>query len=245
MRVVISLFIVGVLTGSLFADSDLSVIRERLCEQLLVEPVDAKQVAEWLEIQAEDGRWPHLDYDLNDGYAWGPQPHVRVITVELAKAYAQPGSPLHNDSRVADAVARSLAFWLEKDFRSRNWWQNDIGVPRDLARVLLLMGGELPPEILQRALGRVEQTPIGRTGQNRVWQAGVVLRYAALTDDEELLKKARDAVLAEIKITEKEGIQRDFSFHQHGPQMMNWAYGKQFLLDTLDWWRVLDETRFN
>ncbi len=46
-----------------------------------------------------------------------------------------------------------------------------------------------------------------------------------LTDDEALVAEVRDQIAEEIVVTDGEGIQDDWSFHQHGPQIQFGNYG--------------------
>ena len=47
-----------------------------------------------------------------------------------------------------------------------------------------------------------------------------------------------------IRIRTDEGIQRDFSFHQHGPQLYNGGYGLTFMIDMCNYATVLAGTRY-
>lgn len=75
----------------------------------------------------------------------------------------------------------------------------------------------------------MEQSQFGMTGQNKVWLAGNVLIRGLLLNDAELIKEARENICSEIVLGQKEGIQPDWSFHQHGPQQQFGNYGLSFL----------------
>src|SRR5690606_18680479 len=64
------------------------------------------------------------------------------------------------------------------------------------------------------------------TGGNLVWCADLGLHYGTLTGDEKLVKRCRDLILKEIKITTGEGIQPDYSFHKHGKRLQMYKSGK-------------------
>ena len=61
-----------------------------------------------------------------------------------------------------------------------------------------------------------------------------------LTDDGELVQRARDAIAEEIQLTTDEGIQPDWSFHQHGPQIQFGNYGLAYAESISFWFRVLE-----
>ena len=77
----------------------------------------------------------------------------------------------------------------------------------------------------QEAIRVMEQSQFGMTGQNKVWLAGNVLIRGLLLNDAELIKEARENICSEIVLGQKEGIQPDWSFHQHGPQQQFGNYG--------------------
>jgi chondroitin AC lyase len=109
---------------------------------------------------------------------------------------------------------------------------------------MLLIGQDLPDSLREKALQRIGETEIEMTGQNRVWVAGIVLKHAVMRGEPKRVSKARDAILGEIKITTGEGLQPDFSFYQHGPQLMSWSYGQSFLVDSVRWWQIFDDTPY-
>ncbi len=54
------------------------------------------------------------------------------------------------------AVVRALRHWVEEDYRNPNWWYTRIGVPKAVGPALLLMGDNLPADLVAReqVLGR-------------------------------------------------------------------------------------------
>ncbi|HEY9363163.1 MAG TPA: polysaccharide lyase family 8 super-sandwich domain-containing protein, partial [Chitinophagaceae bacterium] len=61
--------------------------------------------------------------------------------------------------------------------------------------------------------------------------ADLGLHYGALTNNIALMQQCRDTILSVIKITTEEGVQPDYSFHQHGKRLQMYHYGGAFLLD--------------
>ena len=47
-----------------------------------------------------------------------------------------------------------------------------------------------------------------------------------------------------IRVRTDEGIQRDFSFHQHGPQLYNGGYGLTLMVDMINYATLLRGTRY-
>ena len=82
------------------------------------------------------------------------------------------------------------------------------------------------------------------TGQNLVWVADITARRALLEDDPELLQTAFERISDEIRVTLEEGIQPDFSFHQHGDCLYSHGYGAGFARDCSRIAALLTGTRF-
>ena len=162
----------------------------------------------------------------------------------LAKLYADPASAWHGDGRIGGLLHKGLTYWYAKKPSSLNWWHGEIGVPKKLAAILLMIRGELSGPELEQGLRIIERSRFGRTGQNKVWLAGNNLMRGLLTDDEALVAEARDQIAEEIVVTDGEGIQDDWSFHQHGPQIQFGNYGLAYAEGLSFWLRVLDGTPY-
>lgn len=190
----------------------------------------------------EDGSWPDVDYSNNARSNWRPYEHVQrllQLSVQLAGSSLSP----EERARLQHACVSGGAFWRSHDFKCPNWWYNEIGVPQAFATYALLMGDRLPKEDLNYIVGTVlERCGLRMTGQNRVWLAGNTLMQGLLQRDEAKVAAAADTVWSEIVVSEKEGIQADWSFHQHGPQLQFGNYGLAFAGEEARWMRVLKGT---
>ena len=224
------------------SDDDLARVRDQVIAHYAAGAPSASHVRQYLQRLREDGTWPDVDYADRTRGGWATARHMYRVR-DFAQAYAQPGHPFQGSPEVRDAVVRALRHWVEKDYRNSNWWYTRIGVPKAAAPALLLMGDAVPADLAARVreqvLGRSE---MGMTGQNKVWCAGIALVKGLLADDPALVRKARDAIFSELRITTAEGIQPDFSFHQHGPQQQWGNYGLSFAGDTIEWATMLRGT---
>jgi chondroitin AC lyase len=70
-------------------------------------------------------------------------------------------------------------------------------------------------------------------GANLTWSADLGFHYGVLTNNLELMNKCRDLIVNEIRITTDEGIQPDYSFHQHGDRLQMFQYGAAFLKENV------------
>jgi len=192
----------------------------------------------------EDGTWPDVDYASRRRGGWPTARHLSRV-LDLARAYAKPGHSMAGKPKVARAVRRALAHWVEKNYTNPNWWWMRIGMPRHVAPTLLLMGEALPADLADRACKQIlGRSKMGMTGQNKVWCAGIAFLKGLLAGDTDLMRMARDAIFSELRVTTAEGIQPDFSFHQHGPQQQWGNYGLSFARDMIQWATMFRGTSF-
>ena len=98
-----------------------------------------------------------------------------------------------------------------------------------MGQILLLMETELAPEQMAGGLRIMARSQLGKTGQNLIWLAENTITRSVLAGDTMAVAEAFAAVAVEIRVTEDEGIQADFIFHQHGAILYAGGYGRGFL----------------
>jgi len=185
-----------------------------------------------------------VDYADTTRGGWLTYRHL-TRTLAMVEAYKKPGHPLAGDPPLRAAVTKALAHWTEKDYINPNWWYPQIGVPMTVAPILVLMGDNLPSDLSDGTIRRVlSRSKMGMTGQNKVWLAGIALMKGVLADDRDLVARARDRIFEELCITTAEGVQPDYSFHQHGPQQQWGNYGAAFGGDMIKWASILRGTGY-
>ena len=193
-----------------------------------------------------DGHWNDIDYADQTRGRWNPTLHVTRMYA-LAKLYVSPESGWKGDPRLKALLHEAMAFWFREMPLCPNWWHNDIGVPKKMTAVLLMLRDELSEAEIQGGLKVLERSRFGRTGQNKVWLAGNNLMKGLLTDDAALVRKSRDIMAEELVIAPEgqEGIQPDWSFQQHGPQIQFGNYGLAYAEGLSFWARVLHGTSYD
>lgn len=203
--------------------------------------IDSTNVSKWLRSLGPAGRWPDIDYTDQERANWNVKDHL-VRTRALALAWANPASPRYHEEVLWKAISRALGDWLDQRYQNSNWWHNQIGVPRYMRDIIILLGDALSARQKQGALEVLAQFKLQKSGAgaNLIWSADLGLHYAALTKNNELLERCRELILQEINITKGEGVQPDFSFHQHGSRLQMYQYGRAFLLSSV---RLAWETR--
>lgn len=120
----------------------------------------------------EDGSWPDIDYTSKQRGEWPTCDHLSR-TLEMAIAYQSPD--LQNKSKVLKAVKSSMNYWIKNDFTCPNWWYPQIGVPKLLGPIMLLIQPNLSTEEFNAGIKILQRAKIGMTGQNRVWLSGNVI----------------------------------------------------------------------
>jgi chondroitin AC lyase len=204
---------------------------------------DPKLAMAFLRSQNADGSWPDLDYTSVARSGWPPNDHCTRM-VAMAMAAAGGGDVSADDrSRLLGAVHRAFRFWIRHDFQCPNWFPNKIGIPKLIGTCALLLGENLAPDeyayATQISLARYG---IGMAAQNKVWLAGNALMLGLLKGDEALVNEAATTIWSELNVSTDEGIQPDYSFHQHGPQQQFGNYGLSFANEICRWGAVLRGT---
>lgn len=182
--------------------------------------------------QLPDGSWDDINYDDRSRTSWDPVSHLSRLE-RMAIAYASEGNTYHHDSAMLDAIARGLAYWYARKPESDNWWYNDIGQQLELGPILIIMEDYLADSLIDTGAGYLNDPEA--TGQNLVWYATQTVQRGCLRESPADVNTGLDAIKNEVVITTGEGIQPDFSFHQHGPQLYNGGYGRGFLNDVSYW----------
>lgn len=195
----------------------------------------------------KQGCWTDIDYaDKNKG-GWFPCLHL-VRLQSMTKLYVSPTSAFRGDERLGRMIHSAIAYWGEVFPVCPNWWHNEIGSPKMFCFTLLMLGDEMTPKELEYGLKVLGPVYFHMTGQNLVWVSTNLLMKGLLTNDEELVRKAVDTIESEIRLCPPgnvaEGIQPDWSFHQHGPQMQFGNYGLSFADGLAFWYKVLEGTDY-
>ena len=181
-----------------------------------------------IRTQQSDGSWSDIDYHDSSRSNWDPTNHVTRL-LYLSRAYITPDSKFYQQKRVSKVLHSGLDYWFKLKPVCANWWYNEIAVPRFMGLIFLFIETELTQQEKSEAVTVLNNSSFKMTGQNKVWLAGNVMLKALLTNQEKLAVAARDTIASEIFVTSKEGVQADYSFHQHGPQQQFGNYGLAFI----------------
>ena len=218
---------------------------ERLLDDAELPKTSPDQAAKLLASQKDDGSWPDVEYASQARSSWPPATHLtRALALTV---YARRiDTPPADAAKSLAAVHKALAYWKQHDYQCPNWWYNQIGVPKIIGNTALLLDADLADDekafITGTVLPRAKVGPM--TGQNRVWLAANGVMCAALLNEETLMRQAAAVIQEELTAGTAEGIQPDFSFHQHGPQQQFGNYGMAYSVEMSRWATVLRGTPY-
>jgi chondroitin AC lyase len=218
---------------------DFKIIRERVIAELMKSATDSSMVATILQKMNEDGSFQGINYDDLSRKAGFPQRRHTDHLVYLATAYQKKDAPYYNDKSLKEAIINGLNFWIDNDFVGDNWHNNQISTPSNLVNLMLLVGEELPAELVgktQPLIGRARLEPVegvfygARPGGDRIMIVGFVAKNALFMGDREKFDEAIKIIEGEIKFsTGERGMQHDYSFHHRHDRVNNttsYGYGK-------------------
>ncbi len=230
-------------------------LKTRVRTELLKENVPTlEKIKSVLTDLNPDGSFRSVNYKDDNRSGWKTDAHLGNCIV-LARAWATPELPYYQDPQMADAVKKSVGYWCVNKFRNSNWWWNDMQVPQQMGRILLLADPLFPdgPE-REAALDICHQAVFmpRYTGDNRVFIAGNIFYRALLERNERALVAAVSAISEEVRMAPTDnkkawalgGIREDGCYHQHGPQIQFGNYGMGFFKRIAYWSNILKGTRW-
>lgn len=185
----------------------------------------------------EDGSWADIDYKSTATTTWRPSVHLDRIT-SLLQAYTNKENKLYGDKNLFDGIVKGLQFWYKTDAKSANWWHNEISVPQKMGILLIIANygqAKLPDDLKANLLDRMKRGVVEKqTGANKTDVATHYFYRALLTNDDKLLASSLEQLFEPVQlVNDKEGLQYDFSYLQHGPQLYISGYGEVFVSGVL------------
>jgi chondroitin AC lyase len=179
-------------------------------------------------------RWNDIRYNDTERANWQLLHHLKRLR-SMAMVWCDPQSTFYHNTVYLQVIHGALDHWLTKRYRNSNWWHNEIGVPQYMRDIVVLLRDVLSPTRLKQALEVMAQYRLypNSTGANLVWSADLGVHYGALTGDTVLMQTCLQRIWKEVVITTGDGIQPDYSFHQHGARLMMYQYGRAFLRDNI------------
>jgi len=206
-------------------------IMNRVWQQTKTGAASSTTVYNLLRSIQPNGKWNDVDYTDRTIAKWKPAAHLERLRV-LVNAYVAEGT-MYGDS-LFNAIQHAFEYWYNADPKSANWWHNEIGTPQYLGELLIGMRyakKQIPQSLEDSLIQRMKRGDVFKqTGANKT---DVALHYfyrALLTSDTALLSLAASQIFQPLTLVHyKEGLQYDYSYLQHGPQLQISSYGNVFL----------------
>ena len=234
---------IAVSINSLPEDPGMAQLRRNLIGNILKDKQDDESIEKMLSLIKPDGSFSDLNYSNRTRGGWPVCNHLNRL-LDMVVAWKSPQSSWFDSPKLKNPIFSVLNHWLKNDYINPNWWYPEIGVPRVLGQSMLLLKNDLSDQELTAGLKILNRAKMGMTGQNKVWLAQNVIYKSLLINDFKAIELAVKSIEEEIIVTENEGIQPDFSFHQHGPQQQFGNYGLAFAGDMRDWAIIFEGTPF-
>ena len=192
----------------------------------------------YAESLAPDGNWPDVAYQSKGQTHWDAVEHLNR-TLVMAKEARLLRNRGHADAALDAKVIRALHAWTAADWQNPNWWWNEIGVPELCGEIAALMQPVLAPEEIAKVAGMMQRWKQEHDegpweGANLTWLMAIEIVRGCLLNDSAAVAAGYETLYKEIRLAgpdDEGGIQPDFSFHQHGRQLMNGGYGMLFAAD--------------
>jgi chondroitin AC lyase len=218
---------------------DIEIIKGRILSELLDTDIDEEEVSEILSSQRADGTWPDIDYVDVSRTGFEHRFHTGNM-VKLSQAYQKRGNKYRKKKEVLNAISKALENWVQEDYFCDNWWHNQIGTPNNLVSVMLLVGDQLPEDLVQAAqpmIGRAHLNASGaRPSGDRIKIAGILAKNLLFNEDYEQFDEVIRVIEGEIKFSEGRGMQYDYSFHHRVDRVNNTlSYGLGYADAFVEW----------
>ncbi|WKN40875.1 polysaccharide lyase 8 family protein [Tunicatimonas pelagia] len=248
-------FFILFLSSQVIAQSDsaeIELLRQRLIDDALVEKgflnrtnqysvSDFENAVDHLRSLQSDGSWSDIDYQDRDN-SWDPLQALNRILI-LTYAYSQSSNELYHNAEALAGIESALEYWYQVNPTCKNWYKNEIAKQFYFNVIALLLQDEISEELLQNIIR--DLTPAPRmTGSNRTLLSISVLYRGVLEKNPKRIADGVAGVMQPIQITDNEGIQPDYSFHQHGAFLYNGGYGSRFLRETIWLASIVEGTQF-
>ncbi len=215
-------------------NNDITLIKKRILTELLSTPADDATVAAVMAKMAADGSFNGINYeDLSRTAGYPHRAHTRDLLL-MAKAFKTPNSRFSRSKPLKAAIEKGLVFWAKHDFVGDNWHDSQITTPTDLGNLMLIMGDELPKDLvarLQPIIGRAHMKASGaRPSGDRIVIAGILAKNLLFQGKYDEFDQIIRLIEGELKFsTGERGIQHDYSFHHRVDRVNNtssYGYGK-------------------
>lgn len=208
-------FLLGIFSSLAAASPDIEKIKSRVVTELMKPPVDDSRVESLIETLKEDGTWPGINYEDVSRTGFEHRNHYANMIV-IARAYKTKSSKFYKKKKAKETIVRALKNWVDNDYFCDNWWHNQVGTTNGLVTLMLIIGDELPEDLVEKAqpiIGRAHiDAPGARPGGDRIKISGIQAKNLLFLGDEQKFGEVIKVIESEIKFVEWIGRNYGYSF---------------------------------
>ncbi len=237
MKKITILLLACFIFSSIFAQ-EVQTLRERIYEEYYN---NSTGNAGHLSTLQSNGLWADINYADRSITNWDPIKHLQRIRA-MAKSYSAIADKQSTSAQqLLVGIENALNAWYNGNYRSDNWFFNDIGQQREIGPILALSHNHLQPSTITKACAylTVKQISPGvnHSGTNLVWMASMVMIRGAVQNDLTLIAQSVAQIGSTVNpvVKGREGIQKDNAYLYHGLQIYNGGYGNWFINDVSLW----------
>ena len=272
LRPIIILSLVFFVTTGRSAESDINIIKKRVLQEEMRPVVDDNRVQQLVSTLHDDGTWPGINYEDVSREGFEHRIHLANM-VAMARAYKSKSSKFYRKKSVKDAIELALRNWVDHDYICDNWWHNQIGTPNIMVSLMLIIGDELPKELVEKAQPIIDRAntnaPGARPGGDRIKIAGIEAKNQLFLGNDKKFDEVIRVIESEIHFTEwignefgygyrlnvggfanrnsgGRGIQYDYSFHHRTDGVNNTlSYGTGYAQAFVEWAVYTKDTKYS
>ncbi len=191
-----------ILSASAESD-DFKIVKDRVVAELMKASIDDGKVRTIIRKINEDGSFNNINYVDLSRTAGFPQRNHTSNLVYLAKAYKNKTSKFYKTKKLRDIIIAGYKYWVSNDFFGDNWHNNQISTPTNLVNLMLLIGNELPEDLVEKGqpiIARAHMNASGaRPSGDRIVIAGILAKNLLFTGDKEQFARIIELIEGELK----------------------------------------------
>ena len=215
LKLSIVLFLVFLNTYGFCADTDIEIIKKRVIESVMNSTVDDAKIESLIKTFKDDDTWQGINYEDVSREGFENEIHLQNMVV-LARAYKTKSSKYYNNKKVKSIIESALKNWVDHDYFCENWHPNQIGTTGNLVAVMLMVGDELPKDLVEKAqpiIGRANLNASGaRPSGDRIKIAGILAKNLLFIGDYKQFAEVVKVIEGEIKSVEWIGAKYGYSY---------------------------------
>jgi len=215
--------------------NDIDTLKSRVIDEIMVTAnnINISSVEQYIFSINPDGSFSDIDYTSTSQTNWQPVQHL-IRMKNMCYVYLVADQSWYLNDTLLAKIELGMNYWYTVNPVSTNWWYNEIGKQKQLNIIGLLMMDYIGAGLLELIVNDLSDQP-SMTGANLTDIATSVIYRGLIEASFDRVNNGLSAIIDEIVITTGEGLQTDFSFHQHGSLLYNRGYGYEFLKSTTYW----------